>query len=45
LCEPCNYLAKITSAKALLGFVHKGGLRARILTDGYLRVGDTIVVE
>jgi MOSC domain-containing protein YiiM len=45
LCEPCNYLAKITSPKALLGFVHKGGLRAQILTDGYLRVGDAIVAE
>lgn len=44
LCEPCNYLAKITFPETLKGLVHKGGLRAQILTEGTLRPGDPIVV-
>src|ERR1700690_61255 len=43
LCEPCNYLAKQTSPKVLRGLVHKGGLRAQILSEGEIRVGDPIV--
>ena len=42
LCEPCNYLAKITYPETLRGLVHKGGLRAQILTPGTLRPGDTV---
>ena len=42
LCEPCNYLAKQTSPEILPGLVHKGGLRAQILTDGEIRVGDPV---
>lgn len=45
LCEPCNYLAKTTFPETLKGLVHKGGLRAQILTEGTLRPGDTILVE
>lgn len=45
LCEPCNYLAKITFPETLRGLVHKGGLRAQILTEGTLRPGDPIVLE
>ena len=44
LCEPCNYLAKITFPETLKGLVHKGGLRAQILTEGTLRPGDPIVI-
>lgn len=44
LCEPCNYLAKITFPETLRGLVHKGGLRAQILTEGTLRPGDPIVI-
>jgi MOSC domain-containing protein YiiM len=43
LCEPCNYLAKQTAPEVLRGLAHKGGLRARILTEGDIRVGDLIV--
>jgi MOSC domain-containing protein YiiM len=43
LCEPCNYLAKTTFPEVLRGLVHRGGLRAQILTEGTLRVGDVIV--
>ena len=42
LCEPCNYLAKITWRETLPGLVHKGGLRAQILTPGIIRAGDAI---
>ena len=42
LCEPCNYLAKISFPETLKGLVHKGGLRAQVLSEGLIRVGDTI---
>jgi MOSC domain-containing protein YiiM len=42
LCEPCKYLAAITFPEVLTGLIHKAGLRAQILTDGFLSVGDTI---
>ena len=42
LCEPCNYLAKITWPETLRGLVHKGGLRAQILTEGIIHAGDGI---
>lgn len=42
LCEPCNYLAKQTFPETLRGLVHRGGLRARIITDGFIRVNDPV---
>jgi MOSC domain-containing protein YiiM len=42
LCEPCNHLAKRTLPEVLTGLVHKGGLRAQILSEGRIRVGDNI---
>jgi MOSC domain-containing protein YiiM len=42
LCEPCNYLAKISFPQTLTGLVHKGGLRAQILSKGSILVGDEI---
>jgi MOSC domain-containing protein YiiM len=45
LCEPCNYLAKQTSPEVLRGLVHKGGLRAQIISDGVIFVGDPLVEE
>jgi MOSC domain-containing protein YiiM len=42
LCEPCTYLAKISFPETLKGLVHKGGLRAQILSEGVIRVGDVI---
>lgn len=45
LCEPCNYLAKMTYPEVLQGLLHKGGLRAQILTEGTIRVGDPIRIE
>ncbi len=40
LCEPCNYLAKMTGPAVLRGLVHRGGLRAQILSEGVIHVGD-----
>ena len=43
LCEPCNYLAKTTFPETLRGLVHKGGLRAQIVTGGSIRMGDAVI--
>ncbi len=40
--EPCNHLASLTDDKVKQGLVHRGGLRAQVLTDGVIRAGDTI---
>jgi MOSC domain-containing protein YiiM len=42
LCEPCSYLAKASFPEVLDGLVHKGGLRAQILSEGEIRVGDLL---
>lgn len=42
LCEPCSHLARLTKQQVLYGLVHKGGLRAEILTDGIIHVGDPV---
>ena len=40
--EPCQHLAGLTDEKVLKGLVHRGGLRAQILSDGQIKVGDTV---
>ena len=43
LCQPCKYLARIAAEPGVLpGLVRRGGLRARILGEGLIRVGDTV---
>jgi MOSC domain-containing protein YiiM len=42
LCEPCARLAALTDPKAHPGLIHRGGLRAQILTEGVIRVGDPL---
>jgi MOSC domain-containing protein YiiM len=42
LAEPCSYLASLTAPGASRALVHRGGLRADVLTGGTLRVGDAI---
>lgn len=42
LCEPCSHLARLAHSAVLPGLVHRGGLRAQILTDGTIRVGETV---
>ena len=39
LCEPCSHLQKLSHQKVLPGLVHRGGLRAQILSEGIIRVG------
>lgn len=43
LCEPCSHLEKLTRPGALRGLIHRGGLRAEIISGGVIRVGDDIV--
>ena len=42
LCDPCAHMEKLTVKGALRGLIHRGGLRAEILTGGTIRVGDAI---
>ena len=42
LCEPCALLQRLTHEKVLPGLLHRGGLRAQILTVGFIRVGATV---
>jgi MOSC domain-containing protein YiiM len=41
-CPPCNHLDALTGKPLLKPLAHRGGLRARIVTSGVLRVGDRI---
>ena len=42
LCEPCKHLEQLTQPGVLSGLVHRGGLRAVILNEGLIHVGDVI---
>lgn len=43
LCEPCVSLVKSPENRQLLrGLVHKGGLRAQIMTEGTIAIGDQV---
>lgn len=44
LCEPCAGLARSTYPEVLKYFVHRGGLRARVLSSGRIAVGDAIAL-
>jgi MOSC domain-containing protein YiiM len=41
-CEPCAHLQRLGPPGILRGLVHRGGLRADLLTDGLLRPGSEI---
>jgi MOSC domain-containing protein YiiM len=43
LCEPCAHLEQLARPGLLRPLVHRGGLRADIVTDGRIRVGDRVV--
>lgn len=45
LCEPCGHLEKLTQKGVLDGLIHRGGLRAQILTEGTINVGDPITTH
>jgi MOSC domain-containing protein YiiM len=42
LCEPCDHLQRVTGRQVIRGLIHRGGLRAQILTQGTIRVGDPL---
>ena len=41
-CPPCNHLDELTGKPLLKPLAHRGGLRARIVTGGEVRLGDRI---
>jgi MOSC domain-containing protein YiiM len=43
LCEPCQYLTDLLGQPILVPLVHRAGLRARILAEGAIAVGDAVV--
>ena len=45
LCEPCSHLAKLTQKEVLMALVHRGGLRAEIVKEGVIHIGDRIEVK
>lgn len=42
LCEPCSHLQRLTGRSVIKGLLHRGGLRAQILTQGSIRLGDSV---
>ena len=42
LCEPCAHLQRLTHPGILRDLVHRGGLRADVLSDGAIRLGDSV---
>jgi len=45
LCEPCSHLQRLSHPKVLPGLVHRGGLRAQILSEGTIRVGESVKAD
>lgn len=45
LCEPCSYLERHLAREGVRdALVHRGGLRARIVSDGTIEPGDAIAI-
>ena len=42
LCEPCAHLDRLNGGGTLRPLVHRGGLRADVIRDGTIRVGDLL---
>jgi MOSC domain-containing protein YiiM len=42
LCEPCDHLERLTRPGVLRALVHRGGVRADVVTGGVIRVGDAV---
>ena len=43
LCEPCVHLDRLSGPGILRPLIHRGGLRADVLTDGEIRLGMPVV--
>ncbi len=41
-CEPCAHLERLTQPGVLRSLVHRGGLRADVLSGGRIRTGDRV---
>lgn len=44
LCEPCGYLESLTEEGVYEALVHRGGLNARILSSGTIRIDDPVQI-
>jgi len=42
LCEPCQHLQQLTRPGIIKDLIHRGGLRADIVTGGTIKIGDLI---
>jgi hypothetical protein len=42
LCDPCSHLEGLTEPGVLKGLVNRGGLRADVVTDGRIAIGDSV---
>jgi MOSC domain-containing protein YiiM len=42
LCPPCTHLEDVTGKAVMKPLVHRGGIRARIVEGGWIRVGDAV---
>ena len=42
LCEPCSHLEAVTGRRLIKGLMHRGGLRAQVLSGGTIHVGDAV---
>ena len=46
LCEPCAHLERLADRPGILrALVHRGGLRADVVSDGAIGVGDAVVAR
>jgi MOSC domain-containing protein YiiM len=45
LCEPCRHLQSLTRPGIIKDLIHRGGLRADILSGGTISVGDKLIEE
>lgn len=45
LCEPCGSLQKRLDRPVIKALLHRGGLRAQILSSGTIRIGDAFVLK
>jgi len=43
-CRPCDHLESKTQPGVKAGLANRGGLRAQILTEGIIRVGDPVLI-
>jgi MOSC domain-containing protein YiiM len=45
LCQPCLHLQQLTRPGLIKDLIHRGGLRADILSGGTISVGDPVEIE